>query len=156
MNASILRQFRSHLIKALVTGALSACTVATRTGTASVGTDPLSDLAKFNVADLQAADADAVAHNDQISHACYPALIQFVQSIQGGTPSTTVAGAFSAFQKARDVRLTVQGGLPAYLKIGCSPLVMDEQLLLARLAVIGAGGALLAPAAPALLLAPKP
>lgn len=99
----------------------------------------LSDLAKFTVADLQAADADAVANNDAVAHACYPALEQFVQSLP--TSGGTVAGAFSAFQKTRDLANGVKAGLPTYLKIGCAPLVMDEQQLINQLALIGAGAA---------------
>jgi len=98
-------------------------------------TASLAAFSAFTISDLQAADSDAVAAGDQISHACYPALITFVQSLP--TSPGTVSGAFSAFQKARDIRHGIEGGLPTYLKIGCAPLVMDERMLIARLAVIG-------------------
>lgn len=132
--------------------ALAACSTAQTASTppqpASLQ-DALGNISKFTVADLQAADADAVAHNDAIAHACYPVLAKFVQSLQG--PTGTVAGAFSAFQAARDLRLGVQAGLPVDLRLGCSALVQDEVQLLIKLGLIGAGTATLAPVVPALL-----
>ena len=135
--------------------ALSACS-----GTASVSVAPnasttnaLAQIASFTVTDLQNADADAVAHNDVIAHACYPALIQFVQSSPLATPGTTVSGAFSAFQAARDVQQSVQGfQVPNYLKLGCAPLVMDVQQFLINLAALGAGAATGVPPLPAILV----
>lgn len=111
----------------------------------------IAKIANFSIADLEAADKDAIAHNDELSHACYPALERFVKELQGDNPNATVKGAFSAFQKARDVRHGVENGLPNYLKLGCAPLVQDETLLLAKLGVIGAGAAIVGPIAPALI-----
>lgn len=131
---------------------LAACSSAQPSSTAPQPAsvqDALGKISQFTVADLQAADADAVAHNDAIAHACYPPLIKFVQSLQG--PNGTVAGAFSAFQAARDIRLGVQSGLPVDLKLGCSALVQDETQLLIKLGLIGAGASTLAPLAPVLL-----
>jgi len=62
-----------------------------------------------------------------------------VQSLP--TSPQTVAGAFSAFQKTRDLANGVQHGLPDYLKIGCAPLIVDEQMMINRLAAIGVGAA---------------
>lgn len=107
----------------------------------------LSDIAKFTISDLEAADADAKANGDNLSAACYEALIPFVKSLQGATP-ITVSGAFSVFQKARDLRLKAQSGVPVDLKLGCAPLVMDEQLLLIKLGAIGAGSAVIGPLVP--------
>lgn len=118
---------------------LAACSTTTSTTTGPAGA--INRVASFTVADLQAADADAVANNDQIAHACYPALIKFVQSVQGSSTNTTVAGAFSAFQKARDLGNQAQAGVPTYLTIGCAPLVVDTQTLMTKLAAIGVGSA---------------
>lgn len=122
-------------------------------------TDPLASVSQavqqigtFTVADLTAADADAVLHNDAIAHACYPALIKFVQSSPLSATNTTVVGAFTAFQAARDVTNTVQSfQVPDYLKLGCAPLVMDVQNFIVRLAAIGGGAAVGAPGVSALL-----
>lgn len=146
---------KRFLLLALLALAFPACSgiqanqaAAVASSTAADGTvDQLAVLAKFTVADLAAADADAVANNDEIAHACYPALSKFVQSLQPNVPGSgpqTVAGAFSIFQKKRDL-LQSSGGkgslLPAYLKIGCAALVQDEKVFLAKLALIAAGGA---------------
>ena len=85
-------------------------------------TDPLVQFANFTVADLNAAQADAVVNKDTISMACYPALVQFIQSLPSSNAGTTVVGAFSAFQKARDLRNVAVGGIPTYLTMGCGPL----------------------------------
>lgn len=98
---------------------LSACT--TPGSTDSVQSD-VQAISQFTVADLQAADADAVATNDVLAHQCYPTLIKFIQSLPSSTSSTTVVGAFSAFQKARDLRNVAAGGIPDYLLVGCGPL----------------------------------
>lgn len=120
---------------------LAGCSATATVGTPSTAPAPsgLSQLATFTVADLTSADSDAVANGDALAHACYPALAKFVTSLAptGGN----VSGAFSAFQKARDLRRGVQGGLPDYLKLGCAPLLVDEQVMIAKLAVIGAGTA---------------
>lgn len=100
--------------------ALAACSTPSIPGSPSP--DPIQQVANFTVADLTLADADAVASNDTVAHACYPALIQFVDSLPSSTSGTTVAGAFSAFQKARDLRNAAAGGVPLYLTMGCGPL----------------------------------
>lgn len=120
---------------------------------APAAADPLSQLATFTIADLQAADADAVANGDAIAHACYPALIAFIQSLPNANSGTTVSGAFSAFQKARDFRNRVNQGVPTSLLMGCGPLVTqvrgDILVLLGRLGVGGVtGAAVLGPLVP--------
>lgn len=103
--------------------ALAACsTTAPASGAATTTPDPIAQISQFTAADLEAAEADAVANNDTVAAACYPALEKFVKSLPGANGSTTVAGAFSAFQKARDVRNSVAAGVPVYLTMGCGPL----------------------------------
>ena len=94
-----------------------------------------SNLKAIKLEDLKAADARAVAANDQIGHACYPVLIKYVDQ---GLPGVTggVAGVFDAFEAARLGANQFQAGLPDDLRLGCSALVMDVQALALRLGAI--------------------
>lgn len=101
-------------------------------GSGSVG-DPTSpadtqgaieQLETFTVTDLTAADADAVKNHDDIAHACYPTLIDFVNGLPKPGESPDV-GAFTTFQKARDIRNVVAAGVPKALLTACAPLVME-------------------------------
>jgi hypothetical protein len=114
---------------------LSGC--ATAPFTPTPGATPLQAIGQFTVADLQAADADAVANGDTIAHMCYPVMETFIMSITGSTGSTTVSGAVSAFQKARDLANKVASGVPQALKIACAPLLVDDTTLLAKIAALG-------------------
>src|SRR5580693_6403063 len=58
---------------------------------------------KLTAADLQAADADAKAHNDTVAGTCYEALIPLVQNQASLLPGAAPQGAVSAFQAARDI-----------------------------------------------------
>lgn len=103
---------------------LAGCTSTLTLPTISAS-DPegsIKNIENFTVADLQAADADAVTNGDNIAHTCYPALIQFVQGLPSHDPNTTVKGAFYAFQRGRDLRNVVARGIPDYVTIGCGPL----------------------------------
>lgn len=63
---------------------------------------------------------------DPISHACWPAAVQFLQSIPAvAAPSGKYVGA-QLFQAKRDFIAQLQAGLPTYLKLGCAPLLGDE------------------------------
>src|SRR5439155_13424408 len=77
--------------------------------------------------DLDAATAIALAHNDELAAACWPALKQFLTE-QTGTPQPTadqIKGVFSAWEKGRVERIAIEGkasagvSLPNYLKLGC-------------------------------------
>jgi hypothetical protein len=105
-------------------------------GSAPVSASSLATFEAFTVTDLAGAEADAVAHSDELSRPCYAALGQYITTLP--TSKTYGVGAFSAFQKARDFRHGVEGGLPNYVKLGCAALVMDEAKLIAELAAIGA------------------
>lgn len=128
------------------------------------------------VTDIQAADTDAGAVvipatatapavvNDPISHACYPAAVQFLQSLPVAKPTTGTLVGVQLFQKKRDFVNQLKAGLPAYLKIGCGALVGDEvQIFITMMGMVGVtvatGGitgllpaATLLPAIPALTL----
>ncbi len=128
------------------------------------------------VADIQAADADAgtviipatattpATVKDAVSHACYPAAIQFLKSLPTATPLTGTLTGVQLFQQKRDFITQLQAGLPSYLKVGCAALLGDEiktfVTLMAMVGVtIGTGGvtgllpaATLLPAIPALTI----
>lgn len=133
----------------------------------STSTDPLSklmsDLANVQaelvsgiISDITAADLDAgtivtpaiaatdttpampAVVKDPISHACYPAEIQFLQSLPVATPTTGTYFLVQLFQKKRDFVAQIQSGLPVYLKLGCAPLLGDEVSILTKsLGLIG-------------------
>lgn len=110
------------LVVAGLCGLLSACAGLSLPGAPGASSDSsLQALATFTVTDLQAADADAVANHDDIAHACYPALEQFIQSLPSSNAQTTVVGAFSAFQKLRDLRNVAVAGVPVYVTMGAAP-----------------------------------
>lgn len=110
-----------------------------------------TDVVAGVVGDIQAADADAgtivtpangstpAVVNDPISHACYPAAVQFIQSLPVAKPTTGAPYIFvQLFQKKRDFVNQIKAGLPAYLKIGCGALLGDEtQIFVAMLGMVG-------------------
>lgn len=108
------------------------------TGCASLGapsmSSPLGDITTFTVEDLQAALADATAHQDVAAMQCYPVLIQVVQSLPSQAPNTSPVGVVSAFQRARDAAKAVQsqtaagqGSLVQTVNLGCAALFNDAQ-----------------------------
>lgn len=135
-----------------------------------------NDLVTNVIADVQAADADAgtivtpatatvaAVVSDPISHACYPAAVQFLQSLPVAKPTTGTLNGIQLFQKKRDFVNQLKAGIPAYLKIGCGALIGDEtEILITMLGMVGVtvatGGitgllpaATLLPALPALTL----
>jgi hypothetical protein len=159
---------------------------------AASSTDALSklmaDLAKVEqnvvtgvIADINAADADAgtiitpavaatdttpavpAVVKDPIAHACYPAEVQFLQSLPVATAPTGTYVLVQLFQKKRDFIMQIQSGLPAYLRLGCAALLGDEiQTFTKSMALIGVtvaansllpgSGGLALPALPALAL----
>lgn len=142
-------------------------TVSPASPVASATSDPLSklmsDLAKIQsdvvtgvVADINAADADAgtiitpavaatattaavpAVVKDPIAHACYPAEVQFLQSLPVATAPTGNYVLVQLFQKKRDFIMQIQAGLPAYLRLGCAALLGDEiQTFTKSMALIG-------------------
>lgn len=128
--------------------------------------NPLAVLDNILTADLQAALADAQAHNDPITTPCWQALLDAKLARQA--PALELPkGIFSAVQKARDLELDLQNAQApnsALNKIndGCARLVLHGQNVLLMLGVSGgmiAGtGGLTLPALPGmlpLLLLPK-
>jgi len=104
----------------------------------------LDKIAQFSMTDLQAAQADAMRHNDALAMACYPVLEQWVAQLNAERMAPPV-GAFSAFQAARDGVKGASSGIPTYVKIGCAALFIDVRddmvKLVGFLASIGIKGA---------------
>lgn len=108
------------------------------------------------IADVQAADADAgtiitpaipasgtqaaidAVVKDPIAHACYPAIVRFLQSIPAVAAPTGKFVGVQLFQAKRDFVAQLQAGLPVYLKLGCAPLLGDEiNIAVQTLALVG-------------------
>lgn len=105
--------------------------------------DPIATLLAFTAGDLTVALADAQANNDTIAIPCWAKLLEKVKTL--GDKSATVgqvAGAFSAFQKKRDILNNPNSqSIQNDLTIACAPLVMDErQTILAIAAKVGIRG----------------
>lgn len=107
-------------------------------------------LQKFTVADLQAADADAKAHNDTLASTCYEALVPVIAAQPNLIPNSVPKGVFTAFQEGRDGVTAIQA-VPTALKglnVACGPLVLDAQQTILALGLKVAPAAL--PALPPL------
>lgn len=75
---------------------------------------------------------------DPIAHACYPAEVQFLQSLPAFQAPTGKFVLVQLFQKKRDFVAQLKAGLPTYLKLGCAPLLGDEiNTLIQSLALVG-------------------
>ena len=106
--------------------------------------DPLTQLANFTLADLQAASADAKAQvpPDVTASQCYDYLIALIPTIKipgGGNK----VGAILLFQQARDLNAGLSGQKAALknLNLACAPLVIDTQTTVNKLLLIGGGAA---------------
>jgi hypothetical protein len=115
--------------------------VVTSGATAAAPAAPQSQLAQlqaFTLADLKAANADALAQTppDVTSSQCYTFLINFIPTLPTSQQGQTV-GAVMAFQKVRDLKngVTNSGGALKSLNLACAPLVIDVQTTVNLLAV---------------------
>lgn len=142
-------------------------------------TTALQNISAFSVKDLQAAAADATAHNDPEAAMCWNGLIPIAQSLGtgGALPSVPkIQGGASLFQAIRDV---LQGGVGAnagvpiivkQINMACGPLYVSARAdILKVLAMVGltaAGGpgvagavgnipAILAPSINAIIAVPR-
>jgi peptidoglycan hydrolase-like protein with peptidoglycan-binding domain len=122
----------------------SPVVVTSGTPAATPAQSQLAKLQAFTLADLQAANADALAQSppDVTSSQCYTYLIAFLPTIQGASGTKTV-GAIMAFQKARDLVNGVQGSGASLkkLNLACAPLVIDVQTTVNQLALQLGGAA---------------
>lgn len=103
---------------------------------ADPGADLFEVVRKVAVEDLQAAFIDAEAHGDDIAAVCYAVLLKYAQKER---QDFEVKGAFSAFQRARDLRAQISGGVPTDLRIGCSALMLDTRDFILRIAALSRG-----------------
>jgi hypothetical protein len=98
--------------------------------------DPVADITTIALADLNAAAADATAHNDVVAAQCYAGLVPVVQQVQALLPGALPKpiGVVTAFQTARDVKagLAAQGGVLAKLRAqinqACAALWVDANV----------------------------
>lgn len=136
------------LLALVLAGALGACQATLPNGQTAT-TDPVSatilKLGAVAISDLQAAAADAKAHNDPIAAQCWTGLVPIAQQLQAlaaAQASTTAPqkplGVFSAFQDARDAKAGVNqlvlalgsaqlAQLRQAVDLACGPLVVDAQ-----------------------------
>lgn len=139
----------------------SITTPPSTTAPASPSADVFAKIAAFTISDLQAASADAKSQTppDITASQCYDFLAAAIPKLQSQLPGLP-QGAFSAFQKARDLSNGIAsangpGGIVKSLNLACAPLVIDTQTVINKLLVLGAGtaasGGTLAPLLPVLL-----
>ena len=101
--------------------------------------EAISDAKAFVLADLQAAEASAIAHDDVLAAQCWRALID-AKVAASDAVGTEIKGAFSGVQAVRNARRKIQSGLSDEVKIGCGPLALDVAGTYGRLARLLAGG----------------
>lgn len=121
-----------------------------------------ADFVSNVVAGINEADADAgtivvpatatapAQVKDPISHACYPAQVQYLKSLPTAMKIAVKPpyDVIVLFQYKRDfVNMVLAGQLiPAYLKVGCAALLGNEAaILVATLGVVGVGTTTLGP-----------
>ena len=123
----------------LIAGSLILSGCATGAGSGGNAENPLANLEKFTIADLQAADARAVAAGDAAGHQCYPVLIGVIQSAQAKAGSAKPTGPIDLFEAGRI--LAMQGpqsvsGVAQQVNLGCAALFIDANMTLARLGLM--------------------
>ena len=83
-------------------------------------------VAAFTLADLQAADAAALANNDVVADTCYKALLPVIEAQNTAlTSAGALPGAISLFQAGRNLQ-TATGGSGA-IGVACAPLMAQTQ-----------------------------
>lgn len=98
------------------------------------------ELKGFVQADLEAALADAEAHQDQVAAQCYTAILGRLQELQERQRVKPV-GAISGFQKARNLKRRLDAGISDEFDIACGPLIAQVRRdTLSILTRLGSGG----------------
>lgn len=112
-------------------------------GASAVGpTDLLAKLQALTESDATASEADAVANSDQISEPCYPAIGKWAESLNANPLAAPPAGAGVMYlqQRIRDAASQSSSlAVPAYVKVGCAALFIDDATFLAKLDAFLAG-----------------
>jgi len=123
-------------MKLLILAALAALL----TGCAGLAERAVGDVDEprfaFVLADIDAAQALAVAANDPAAVQCYTTLSGKVERL-GGRLELPVVGVVSAYQRARNVRRLVTGGVSDELRAACAWMLMDSRSFLRRLGTLG-------------------
>lgn len=113
---------------------LSGCATVAPSNAAPV--DPLVVLSAFTADDLNAALADANAHNDVAAVMCYTTLLRYV-GMTGHLPAVP-KGIFSANQIKRDLLRGGANKVQEDLTVGCAAYVSSEIDTLVKLGALGA------------------
>ena len=112
---------------------------------ASSGSNPvISGLNSVVLADLQAADQDAIIHGDVVASQCYEYLVKVKTQLDAEGGIAGVKGVVSGFQKLRDLDKLVTGANPAFAQ-ACGPLAMDVQNAMLRGGAMAAGAMTIMP-----------
>jgi hypothetical protein len=110
----------------------------------------LNSVSKFTLADLTYADNLAAKNNDVVAKPCWDFLLKQVSSQVTQPVNLPPLGVATAIQLARS-GLSIGSGIPAPFQAACGALILDTQLRIVQLGVMGAGviatGGALAPAA---------
>lgn len=98
----------------------------------------LSRLQQLTSADLKAALDSAISHDDKLSVPCWSYLSQAVTQ---QAPKTDVVGIASAYQRLRNLRRGVLGGISDELRLACAAMVQDSRDFALRFgSAFGSGG----------------
>jgi hypothetical protein len=87
----------------------------------------LNKSVEFINADLDNAEAIALANNDTVRAPCYPAVKKWLNTFPGANQGFTISGAASAFETGAVVVNGTQAGVPDAVVIACGPLFLKAQ-----------------------------
>jgi len=110
-------------------------------GCSLLGTEPrdnddlLARLATITQEDLDAAIVDAQSHNDILALACYQTLKPTLAALRDQAKFES-KGSISRYQRARDLRRGVEGGIPDNVRLGCGGLLIDQRDFILRLGLM--------------------
>ncbi len=103
--------------------------------------DPLGGFVSFTKADLEAAEANAIATNNTVMIPCPPALEKWLDSTVGQAGQLQVKGLFSGAVAGEAVVNNVQAGVPDYVYSACGPAYMKFHAqiykLIGKAAILG-------------------
>lgn len=118
------------MLKALLSAAILGLALCSAAPASAAGFN-ITDVVRASPADLNAALADADAHNDVFASECYTGIIVYNAANPRQAPFGDVRGVVSGFQAGRDTVKSLQGGLgsfiPPDLVQACGPLALDVQ-----------------------------
>lgn len=99
----------------------------------------LDGLRAFTAEDLTNAHKAAIDAGDTVAAGCYMALLETMPEASNEPEAATGrAGAFTAFQKGRNIERRLDAGVSKKVHVACAPLIVDLERTLIGLGVIGA------------------